>query len=491
MREDRFYTDRWLRIPLKHKLARDPTFRPTAPNPKYASAEAAGVETDEPPRDRLWKKTTTHLLVPRGLGEQHLPARIKLVDNRAWRPIRFPETILELDTGKYRGQKAWVRKITDEFKEQSGIIAQAETGFGKTVCACAVIFRMKQRTLILVHTEFLLEQWIGRLIAYGLPRQQIGIIHQDQCDFGGRHKVSVAMIKSLLSRRGKYPRELYRTFGLVVIDEVHRMGATTFRQTISLFNSRYRLGVSATPKRKDQCEQVFTAHIGALSVVGRKRAIKPKIVPRIERHQIIDNRLKAWRGGGMNDNLAKIDSYLTTHRRRNARIISILMNAIKNKRRVLLLTSRRAHIELLTLQLLAALDPTGKTDIDKVVGWLVGGRRKSKAAKKDAEAQKKRRILLGTYHFAEEGLDIPALDVMILATPRSRVVQAVGRILRELPDKKKPVVVDFVDIGIGLTEGMAWARWAQYSKSGWSKDAPKELSRSRTSRGKKRGKRRG
>ncbi|KKL59793.1 hypothetical protein LCGC14_2211740, partial [marine sediment metagenome] len=185
--------------------------------------------------------------------------------------------------------------------------------------------------------------------------------------------------------------------------------------------------------------------------------------------------LKAWRDGGMRDNVAKIDSYLTTHRNRNARIIKILMNAIKNKRRVLLLTSRRAHIELLTLQLSAAIDPKTDGSIDKLVGWLVGGSRKSVAAKKDAEAQKRRRILLGTYQFAEEGLDIPALDVMILATPRSRVVQAVGRILRELPNKKQPVVVDFMDTGIGLCEGMAWARWTQYKKSGWASGTPKGL----------------
>lgn len=480
MNAKRFYTDRWLRIPLSHRLSRDPTFRPTAPNPKYASAQAAGVETDAPPRDNLFKRTATHLLVPRGLGEQHLPERIKLYDHRAWRPIRFPESEIELDSGKHRGQKAWVRKITDEFKKQSGLIAQAEAGFGKTVCSAEVIFRLKQRTLVLVHTEFLLEQWIERLVSHGLPREQIGVVHQDKCEFGGRHKVSIAMIKSLLARRGKYPRELYRAFGLVVIDEVHRMGAATFRQTISLFNSRYRLGISATPKRKDKCEQVFTAHIGPLSVVGRKRVIKPKIVHRIIKHQIIDNSLKAWRDGGMKDNIAKIDSYLTTHRGRNQRIIAILENAIKNKRRVLLLTSRRAHIELLTMQLSAAIDPDGKTDIDKIVGWLVGGRLKSKAAKKDAKAQKKRRILLGTYQFAEEGLDIPALDVMILATPRSRVVQAIGRILRELPDKKQPIVVDFMDTGIGLTEGMAWTRWTQYKKSKWVSGTPKGLSQGRT-----------
>ena len=475
MTNKRFYVDRWLRIPLTHRLARDPTFRPTAPNPKYASAQAAGVATDAPARDNLFKRTKTHLLVPRGVGEEHLPARVKVIDHRAHRPVSFSDSPVELDSGKHRGQKAWVRKITDGFKEQSGMIAQAEAGFGKTVCACEVIFRTKQRTLILVHTEFLLDQWIKRLVAHGLTREQIGVIHQDKCEFGGQYKVSVAMIKSLLSRRGKYPRELYRAFGLVVIDEVHRMGATTFRQTITLFNSRYRLGISATPNRKDKCEQVFTAHIGPLDVVGRKRTIKPKIVHRVIRHQIIDNTLKAWRDGGMRDNVAKIDSYLTTHRNRNARIIKILMNAIKNKRRVLLLTSRRAHIELLTLQLSAAIDPKTDGSIDKLVGWLVGGSRKSVAAKKDAEAQKRRRILLGTYQFAEEGLDIPALDVMILATPRSRVVQAVGRILRELPNKKQPVVVDFMDTGIGLCEGMAWARWTQYKKSGWASGTPKGL----------------
>lgn len=485
----KFFIDRWVRIPLDHRFARDQTFRVTAPNPQFASAVAAGVDTDAPPTDRLYRRTDKHLLVPRGFAERELPDRIlsRLVDRRAWRRVKYPNHAdVELDTGQYRGQKVWVRRITEELKEYSGLIAEAETGFGKTVCACEVIFRMKQRTLVLVHTTFLMDQWRERLIAHGLKPHQIGFVRQDQCEYGGPYKVSIGMIQSILSRRGKHPRAFYRAFGLVITDEVHRVAATTFRRTITLFNSKYRLGVSATPTRKDRCESVFTTHIGPVAVVGRKRRIKPKIIHRIQKHKIYGNALKSWRNEGMQDNLVKTETYLTTHRKRNKRIIDILLNALKNKRRVLLLTSRRAHIEMLTLQLDAAIQisalsrrlkglPTHKIGTDGIVGWLVGGQKKSKAAKEDQERQKNCPILLGTFKFAEEGLDIPALDVLVLATPRTRVVQPVGRILRDMPDKKQPVVVDFMDVGIGLCEGMAWARWAEYVRKRWVTGMPSGL----------------
>lgn len=54
-------------------------------------------------------------------------------------------------------------------------------------------------------------------------------------------------------------------------------------------------------------------------------------------------------------------------------------------------------------------------------------------------------VILATYAFTSEGVDIPSLDTAVFGTPRADVVQTTGRILRKFPDKKTPLVVDFVD----------------------------------------------
>ena len=58
----------------------------------------------------------------------------------------------------------------------------------------------------------------------------------------------------------------------------------------------------------------------------------------------------------------------------------------------------------------------------------------------------KKKIIFGTFSQAHEGLDIPTLDTLILATPKSDIKQAVGRILRETPGKKnQPHIYDVWD----------------------------------------------
>ena len=56
-------------------------------------------------------------------------------------------------------------------------------------------------------------------------------------------------------------------------------------------------------------------------------------------------------------------------------------------------------------------------------------------------------IILGTFSMASEGMDIPKLNTIVLASPRSDVVQSVGRILREKADVRKfhPLVIDIKD----------------------------------------------
>ena len=64
----------------------------------------------------------------------------------------------------------------------------------------------------------------------------------------------------------------------------------------------------------------------------------------------------------------------------------------------------------------------------------------------DLNVSAEKPVVIGTFSLAHEGLDIPALDTVILSTPHSDVKQAVGRIMRETKGKvNNPVIVDIVD----------------------------------------------
>ena len=80
----------------------------------------------------------------------------------------------------------------------------------------------------------------------------------------------------------------------------------------------------------------------------------------------------------------------------------------------------------------------------------------------------KKRVLLATYQLAKEGLDVPCLDRLLLATPvkdYAIVVQSVGRIARVCEGKGTPVVYDYVD-DIGFLQGMWKKRCTSYRKDG-------------------------
>jgi superfamily II DNA or RNA helicase len=115
-------------------------------------------------------------------------------------------------------------------------------------------------------------------------------------------------------------------------------------------------------------------------------------------------------------------------------IVDIILKAVRESRKVLLLTDRRPHIELLKKTILERSNGT------ITVGRYVGGM--SEAARSLSE---KCQVILGTFQMAQEALDIPSLDVGILATPHADVEQPVGRICRQFDGKKSPVIVDIAD----------------------------------------------
>ena len=54
-------------------------------------------------------------------------------------------------------------------------------------------------------------------------------------------------------------------------------------------------------------------------------------------------------------------------------------------------------------------------------------------------------VMFGTYSMSSEGMDVPDLNTLILATSKSDIIQSIGRIMRKEHNKTPPLVIDIVD----------------------------------------------
>ena len=121
---------------------------------------------------------------------------------------------------------------------------------------------LKVKTLILVHKEFLMNQWVERITEY-LPEAKVGYIQGKKCDIN-RKDIVLAMIQSLSDpRKDKdYPANLFESFGLVIADECHHLAARQFCRSLAKYPFKYTLGLSATPDRADGLQRVFKHYLG-------------------------------------------------------------------------------------------------------------------------------------------------------------------------------------------------------------------------------------
>lgn len=340
---------------------------------------------------------------------------------------------------------------SDELNDSStGGIIRAVPGYGKTVVAIKIWTELARTGIVIVHKKFLVDQWRDRIKTFA-PDARVGIIQQDRCEFGDDYDISIAMIQSLVKRQREYPKELWSWPSVVCSDEVHRVGSKFWSKVVPFFTGRHRIGLSATPRRKDRADDVFFFHIGDVLYNSKTR----KVVPKIRR---VFTKFELYRTPRFNPNKASKEiqlRFLCSNPDRNRLIIGELLKATEKGRTVLVLSERRKHLELLSGMF-------GEVKSKECVSdFYVGGR-----LAKELEIAGKANVIFATYMMAKEALDLPQLDTLFLVTPIMDVEQPVGRIMREYPDKKQPIVVDFIDSKVKRFEGLFKARLYFYQKNG-------------------------
>ena len=131
-------------------------------------------------------------------------------------------------------------------------------GFGKTICALNICSRLKKKTLIIVHKEFLLNQWVERIHQF-LPTAKIGRIQGQTIDINDKDIV-IGMLQSLSMK--DYSQSVFEQFGFTIIDEVHHISSQVFSCVLFKLVTKYMLGLSATMNRKDGTTNIIKMFLG-------------------------------------------------------------------------------------------------------------------------------------------------------------------------------------------------------------------------------------
>lgn len=298
-----------------------------------------------------------------------------------------------------------------------------------TVMALKILAEIKKKTLILVHKEFLMNQWIERIGEF-LPSARVGKIQANTFDVEGKDIV-IGMIQTMFSR--DFPPEIFDCFGLTIIDEVHRIGSEEFSKTLLKIVTPYMLGISATVDRKDGLTKLLYMFIGEKIYTEERKDEDPVVVRGIEyisNDEEFNETDVDWKGM---PKVSTMISKICDFGPRSDFIIRILRDLIlesKGEGQIMVL----AHNRSLLKYLYEAIEYQGFA----TRGYYIGGMKE--AALRETEDQQ---IVLATYAMAAEALDIKTLSILVMVTPKVDIEQSVGRILRER--HSNPIVVDIID----------------------------------------------
>ena len=311
-------------------------------------------------------------------------------------------------------------------------------GFGKTILSIHLALTLKRKTIVLVHTELLMHQWIQNIKAV-CPNANIGILQGKKIDIQDKDFV-ICMLQSLAKK--KYNKDLLIQFGTVIVDEAHHIGAKMFGEALRLIACHNVIGLTATPDRSDDLGYTLPMHLGPIAYRAHREA-QDIDIQRIdynggERKEIV------YRNGNLGT--SAMISELALDEERNQLIIQQIVNILEKEptRHILVLSDRLIHITFL-LEGLKLKNPLLR--IGKVTGGKGNNNNKKRKFEEcdDNTEEEDVNVLFSTFKYASEGFDKPCLDTLILATPYGKIEQSVGRILRDHPLKCKPTVIDIVD----------------------------------------------
>jgi superfamily II DNA or RNA helicase len=386
-----------------------------------------------------------------------LPLRPELTFQKTLRPEQLP--------------------IVEAFKagDYNGLIC-VPCGFGKTFMAIWLACQLRKRFLVVVHQEFLMEQWRKEL-EVSIPGIRIGVVQQDKVQIGviESKPPTIEDLKTRLRARGlkvggtkqelidrlkaveppqeaeyydccicmiqtvaarDWPAATFADFGFTIFDECHHLGAEHFSKALVAIQTKHMLGLSATPKRLDGLDNVFLWFLGPIRYQIKVREADDTVVVKVLKFTSADDAYADeptnFRG---EVNRARLCNQLAEYEPRTIAIANELEPALKEGRKLLILSDRRSHLE--------AFEKLFRSRGFASIGYYVGG---MTSAARDESATEQ--IILATFTLAAEGMNIRDLNTVALVTPKSRIEQAVGRVFRLKKEERTfaPEIYDVLDV---------------------------------------------
>ena len=472
-----------------------------------------------------YRESDKKLYLPRYFGEELFgPAKTIKITEGDDIDLKFEGTLRDY-------QEPVVNKFIDYVKTETtlGGLLELPCAWGKTSASLYICSQLKKKTLVIVHKEFLMNQWIERIKQF-IPTAKIGKIQGKIIDVEGKDIV-ICMLQSLVNK--EYPSTLFDSFGLTIIDEVHHISSETFSNALFKVVTKYMLGLSATMNRKDGTTKVFKMFLGeVIHKVERKdennvqvRAITFKTNDEEFNETVLD-----WKG---NPQISTMISKLCSYNNRTEFIIKVLTdfievdniekNIIESHKKEMNLKNPDCQIcvenknylikntccdtikyclpcvqeieSIAEILVFIGLDKDGKKIYKKnipkcpncrkrlkyeqnyienpyvkpleqlqtlilshnlnvlhyiynkivcknivSVGYYVGGMKEYELKKSE-----KKQVVLASFSMASEALDIPSLNAEFLITPKTDIVQSVGRILRAKHTFSSPIIYDIKD----------------------------------------------
>jgi len=462
--------------------------------------KVAGRYTKPPDPFTVYQESASRYYIPRAWGtEKYGKAPVSLIADGD--PLRED---LKFIGKPYDYQEAIVQQFIDA--DANGLIC-VPCGRGKTFMAIQIAARLGHRFLIVVDKEFLLQQWSGELNAL-MPGIRIGIIQEGIKQTSTETKVikhtlddlkkmaktaglkvggnkdellnrlreadikvetsetitydcCIAMIQTLVAR--DFADTDFNGFGLTIFDECHHLGAAHFSRALLKVQTKHMLGLSATPVRDDGLTKVFEWFLGKPVYWEKTREADPDVIVKKVMFKSDDPEYAEvpvdFRGEPV---LARLLTKIVEYEPRNVRIDELLAELVADtKRKILVLSERKAHLERIERGL-----PKGTR-----VGYYIGGMKEEVREEGARSAQ----VLLGTYAMASEAMNIKTLNTMIMVSPRKKIEQSTGRILRTRKEDRDvvPLIIDIVDAH-DVYQGQWLKRRAYYKKCAYKIDGEKK-----------------
>lgn len=436
------------------QLRKDLTVSPVT-NVKFSAMSGASAFP-------VYMESSIRFYVPRMWGITHfgqpdsiiLPEGLPLADNITFKGIA------------YDYQESIINKFISS--GSTGLIS-VPCGKGKTFMALNIAVRLKKRFLVVVDKSFLLNQWKKEIEGF-IEGIRIGIVQGTKCEVDpNKYDVTLCMIQTLCSR--DFPESTFASYGFTIFDECHHLGASYFSRTLMKIQTKYLLGLSATPTRDDGLSRVFEWYLGGHVYWEKTREADKTVIVRGIKYEN-DNPL--YTDLQTNDSgeliMARMLTKVVEFLPRNEFIVKILMDLAKDPlRKILVLSERIEHLKTIE-ELVNKRNNTIHNTIHNTIplsikiGYYIGG---MKDEKRETDA-KTSNILLASYSMASEAMNIKELNCVILTSPRKKVEQSTGRILRQRKEERlvDPIIVDIIDQH-GIYQHQWRTRFQYYKQCGY------------------------